>query len=170
MPACSGVAGTVTPPLRTPAKSRQRASRQPKGGFQYPRPPRIDNGSLGSAAEGSDPRQGGGLNPYTRKRPPPTPPRACAASVVVLGAQNRGGRNWAWKPSANPGAHASRAPDRPARSESRSALHDGWGQVLGLGLGSAEGWLRGASLPGPLSYGGHLRGASLHDPSLHGRQ
>ena len=73
MPACSGAAGTVTPPLRTPAKSRQRASRQPKGSFQYPRPPRIDNGSSGSAAKGSDPRQGGGLNPYTRKRPPPTP-------------------------------------------------------------------------------------------------
>lgn len=82
--------------------------------------------------------------------------------MVVLEAQNWG--NWAWKPSANPAARASRAPERPAWS----ALHYGPGQVLGLGLGSAGGQLRGSSPPGPLPQGGRAGETLLYSQGLPG--
>lgn len=84
----------------------------------------------------------------------------CAAFVGVLEAQNWG--NPAWKPSANPAAHASCTPECPARS----ALHDGWDQVLGLGLGSAGGRLRGSSPPASLPHGGQAGATLLYSQGL----
>ena len=84
----------------------------------------------------------------------------CAAFVGVLEAQNWG--NPAWKPSANPAAHASCTPECPARS----ALHDGRDQVLGLGLGSAGGRLRGSSPPASLPHGGQAGATLLYSQGL----
>ena len=80
----------------------------------------------------------------------------------VLEAQNWGNR--AWKPSANPATHASRTPERPARS----ALHNRRDQVLGLGLGSAGGRLRGSSPPGSLPHDGRAGATLLYSQGLLG--
>ena len=80
----------------------------------------------------------------------------------VLEAQNWGNR--AWKPSANPATHASRTPERPARS----ALHNGRDQVLGLGLGSAGGRLKGSSPPGSLPHDGRAGATLLYSQGLLG--